>query len=178
MVISLPAMGKAIYIFQAIYIFKALTFSKQFTFSQDGTHFMPRNDLSVGYRFTERGQLKIYNRIVSSSFSLPDHERLVLLFILDRTVRWRKVFAFISMPEFQNGVFRRRRVVVRGTGLAPELIEQALENLERTGAIDSIRTMSGMAYCINETWCDRDLLERWEINDDDLVRDDQADEEG
>ena len=143
--------------------------------------------LRCSYRLTERGQLKVYNRIVRSSLSLGEAERLTLLFVLDRTIGWQKVLKAISHAEFLNGVFRKkaghRRLVVHGTGLSWERVCQAIHSLEGMGAIRVHRLGSADVYEINDDWCHPDLPREgackvWDLNESDYIGESDAWAEG
>lgn len=127
-----------------------------------------------GYNYTTLGELRIYSRIVRSSMCLPENERLVLLFILDRTVGWHRVWETISLSQFANGVNRHRggsRVVVsRGTRLSPSEVTEALERLESLGAITADHWGPELAFKINENWLHPDLrsLGMWELSEEDF----------
>ena len=130
-----------------------------------------------GIRYTERAQLKIYNRVVPSYFSLGEDERTVLLFILQRTVGWRRAWELISPKEFQNGAFRRkfgkRTLVIRGTGLPTDRVAQAIRALSKIGAIEVCEIGTKTAYRIVEDWCHADLegFGIWGPNDNDYLYD-------
>ena len=136
------------------------------------------------HRYTELGQLKIYQRTLNSAFSLSDEERLVLLFILERTVRWKREWAYISEKEFSNGVFRRRegtrRIVVRGTGLPADALDRAIASLRQMGAIEMATNAAGAGYRIKENWRHPELismgpLNLWDLNEGDYNYDEGAD---
>jgi hypothetical protein len=139
-----------------------------------------------GYSYNFRGQLKIYQRMVRSSFSLADHERSVLLFVLDRTIGWRRLSTRISMSEFYNGVFRgtgpSRTLVVRGTGLTAEQLTLAIARLVELGAIETQSTPPHVIYRIKEAWIHPELpgagpLSLWEVNESDYVYREEPEDE-
>jgi hypothetical protein len=128
------------------------------------------------YKYTERGYLKIYNRVVRNALSLGATERVVLLFILDRTAGWRKVTEEISDEEFLGGVFRglrgQKHVIVRGTGLEASELSEAITNLQQMGAIAVDRVGSKSLYRIEEGWCHPEITRErrwrpWEFNEAD-----------
>lgn len=126
-----------------------------------------------GYKFTELGELKIYNRTIRSALCLSGPEQVVLLFILDRTIGWRKLWETISPSQFVNGVIRRKRgrdiFVGSGTHLTSDQLNEALMRLRERGAIEIERRGGKVAYKINEYWCHPDLEElgMWEITEGD-----------
>ena len=124
-----------------------------------------------GYRYTELGELKIYTRTNRNSFCLPEPQRRVLLFILDRTIGWHKVWKIISPSHFIRGVSNRLgsagRFVIRGTGLTSEQVNQAVENLRKLGAIEVQGDPSRMSFRINELWSHPDLTEMWQLGEGD-----------
>lgn len=128
---------------------------------------MPSRD----YTYDRLGELKIYTRVVRSVICLTEQERLVLLFILDRTIGWHRVWAFISEREFIGGVFRRRGgrklTVARGTGLTRSQLSGALESLQQLDAIQLGRLGNRTEYKINEYWCHPDVLEfeMWNVGE-------------
>lgn len=128
---------------------------------------------TCNYKYTTLGELKIYGRTIRSSFSLPDVERNVMLFVLDRTVGWHNVWEFISPSEFVNGVRRRKsgnvRVVVAGTALTLEQLDEALASLKERGAIEIDRIGDKVVYKVNEDWSHPDLQgpPMWELNEAD-----------
>lgn len=133
--------------------------------------------------YTGLGQLKIYERTVNNAFSLSEDERLVLLFILERTVRWRTEWAYISEREFSNGVFRwrggARRIVVRGTNLTGHALRRAIATLRQMGAIVTDTDPAGTGYRINENWRHPELismggLDLWDLNESDYHYDEGA----
>jgi len=132
------------------------------------------------YRYTTLGQLKISTRTNRNAFCLPHAERLVLMFILDRTIGWHNVWATISLRQFVKGAFRRKNgrdcLLVRGTGLTFNEVEMALTRLRERDAIEIERFGRRIAYKINELWCHPDLtrLKMWEINNSDY---DEADDD-
>lgn len=145
---------------------------------------MARHPLNT-FHYKERGQLKVYQRTLNSAFSLGNDERLVLLFILERTVRWRTEWAYISESEFSNGVFRRREgirgIVVRGAALPPEKFERAITSLCEMGAIETHSTGLKTSYRINENWRHHELLEMgrlnlWDLNETDYEYAQECDE--
>ena len=133
-----------------------------------------------GYRYSERGQLKIHSRVNRCSLFLSEEERLVLLFILDRTIGWRKVWATISCSQFVNGVIRRSGEgairVASGTRLTPSQVDGALTRLLEGGAIEIERFAGKVAYKINEYWCHPSLQEvgMWELNESDYDYDEDT----
>lgn len=129
-----------------------------------------------GVTYTKIGQLKMYNRVVPSSLSLPPEERSVLLFILQRTVGWGKMWEAISPVQFERGVFRRsggkRHVIVRGTGLPYAQVSQAIAILRAMGAADTEEYGSRTVYRIIPEWLHSDLREGaaiWEVNEADIM---------
>lgn len=139
------------------------------------------------HSYSERGQLKIYQRTLNSAFSLSNNERLVLLFILERTVRWKRAWEYISEREFSNGVFRRqegaRRIVVRGTRLSAEAVDRAIASLRQMGAIETDTNPAGKGYRINENWRHPELismghLNLWDLSEGDYEYDEGAGGEG
>ena len=127
-----------------------------------------------GITYSERAQLKIYSRVIPSCFSLSEYERLVLLFILQRTVGWRKAWEVIAPREFEVGAFRRKAgqkiMIVRGTGLAPGRVIQAVQSLRTMGAIETHEYPSRTAYRVIEDWCHPDLPQEgdyapWRVNE-------------
>jgi len=133
---------------------------------------------------TERGQLKLYSRTVRNSNALPVTQGLVLLFILDRTIGWQKVFETISVGEFARGSFRRksgrRFKIAPGTGLSSKEVVAAISDLREIGAIEVSNVGSKTAYRVAEDWCHPDLQHAgmWRLNESDYVysadRGDQA----
>ena len=127
-----------------------------------------------GYKYSELGELKIYTRIVRSSLFLLEEERVVLLFILDRTIGWHKVWNTNSSGQFVGGVKRRRKgkrvVVASGTHLTSDQVNGALMRLLEREAIEIERFGKKVAYKINEYWCHPDLQElgMWEVNESDF----------
>lgn len=125
------------------------------------------------YKYTMLGQLKIYNRTNRGSFSLPDIDRIVLMFILDRTVGWRKVWERISPSEFINGVKRRRsgRVIlmVNGTNLTPDQLDGAIAGLQERGAIKILNINGIKFYKVSEDWSPTALEASgmWELGEGD-----------
>lgn len=139
-----------------------------------------------GIMYSERGQLKIYNRIVPSSLALPEAERLVLLFILQRTVGWRKAWEVIAPKEFENGAFRRiagqKVMIVPGTGLRTEQVIQAVEALKTMGAVEAYYYRARNAYRVVEDWCHPALPPHgdravWTVRETDYVYSEQANDE-
>lgn len=137
-----------------------------------------------GYKYTELAELKICTRTNRNSFCLPEAERLVLMFILDRTIGWHRVWEFISNRQFVDGVSRRRRgrdvLVIRGTGLMSGQVDEALTCLLERNAIAIGQFGRKMAYKVNEHWCHPDLEDQrmWEVNESDYrYADDQTGEE-
>ena len=137
-----------------------------------------RDVMDRGYKYTKLGQLKLYNRIVRSSFSLPDAERSVLLFILDRTVGWQKAAETISNKEFERGVYRRKggqsRLVTQGTGLSPEQINRAVAALCELRAIEVDHIASKSIYGIEAKWCHPELEIKgmskiWSVGEGDFI---------
>jgi hypothetical protein len=128
-----------------------------------------------GIGYTQLGQLKIYSRTVRSAICLPEAERAVLLFILDRTIGWQRQWETITVAQFVRGVRRRwdgRRVTVaQGTRLDPAQIQAALQNLEELSAIEVERNGAAAEYKISEDWCHTDLRgsRMWELTENDLV---------
>ena len=129
---------------------------------------------NCGYKYRPLAELKIYSRIVCSSLFLREDERVVLLFILDRTIGWHNVWETISTTQFANGVITRRRgcdvVAGSGTALTSDQVNAALTRLERRGAIEAETFRGKVAYKIEEHWCHPDLEElgMWELNDSDF----------
>lgn len=132
----------------------------------------------LGVTYTERGQLKMYNRVVPSSFSLPQAERSVLLFILQRTVGWRKVWEAISIKQLVGGVFRRsggkRHAIVRGTGLPTHEVSRAIAILREIGAVETEEHGPRTIYRIVPEWIHPDLLGGtayaiWQITESDYI---------
>ena len=125
------------------------------------------------YEYTTLGQLKIYNRTNRNSFSLPDTERIILMFILDRTVGWRKVWEKISPSEFVSGVKRRRGqriiVIVNGTHVTPDQLNEALIGLEERGAIEILHIRGKTFYKISDEWSPSELegSGMWELGEGD-----------
>jgi hypothetical protein len=126
---------------------------------------------SGDYTYDRVGELKIYTRIVRSVMCLTEQERLVLLFILDRTIGWHRVWETISEQEFIGGVFRRRGghklTVVRGTGLSRSQLRGALVSLQHLDAITLGRLGSRTEYKINEYWCHPDVRQcaMWNVGE-------------
>jgi len=122
------------------------------------------------YRYTTLGQLKISTRTNRNSFFLPDAERRVMMFVLDRTIGWHNVWAPISLRHFVNGVFRRKNgrdlVLIRGTGLTLDEVKEAVARLHEHQAIEIEQLGRRTIYKINEFWSHPDLrsLHMWEIN--------------
>lgn len=139
-----------------------------------------------GYTYGLSGQLKFYNRVIRSIFLLSEEERLVLLFVLDRTIGWKKAAARISMNDFQAGVFRRvnklRTLVAPGTGLEPEQIMQAITNLVERGALQMESYNREVWYGIDEDWCHSVIrgskFEPWRLVESDYVYDEQVQDDG
>lgn len=138
--------------------------------------------MQIGHKYTEIGQLKIYNRIVRNSFLLPYEQQVTLLFVLDRTVGWKKSHSSISISEFEHGVFREksnsRTLIVPGTGLPPERVTLALGALKGSGAIEVDQVKSNTWYGINEEWHHPDFSpasswQPWTLNESDYVYDDE-----
>ncbi len=133
------------------------------------------------YGYNQLGQLKIYTRTVRSALCLPEPERVVLLFILDRTIGWRKVWDSITSGQLVSGVMRRKEgravVVTSGTRLTASQINETLERLLERKAIEIERFGDRADYKINENWCHPDLrgLGMWELNDSDYDPDEGAD---
>jgi len=130
------------------------------------------------YRYGQSGQLKIYARTVRSCLSLPEDERLVMLFVLDRSVERGNSLAIISLKEFEGGIIRKkagkRVTVVRGTGLAPERVTIAIDALREAGAITACRQGSNISCYINEDWLHPDLPQQgqfalWSVNESDYI---------
>lgn len=123
-----------------------------------------------GYTYTVLGELKIYSRTIRSAMCLPEEERLVLLFILDRTVGWHRVWETISPSQFADGVSRRGLVVGRGTGLRSAEVDDALQHLQTLGAIRVERHGRAIAYKVDEYWLHPDLqgYGMWELNEGDF----------
>jgi hypothetical protein len=128
------------------------------------------------YRYHQSGKLKIYSRIVRSCFALSESERLVLLFIMDRSIERGRSFALIPMREFENGVTRKKdgkRVsVVRGTGLSSKQVAVAIDALQEIGAITASCGASQIFCHINEEWLHPDLPKKgkwaiWGLNESD-----------
>lgn len=121
------------------------------------------------HQYRQSGQFKIYSRIVRSCFSLSEDERLVLLFVLDRSVERGNSFATISLKEFESGIVRksagRRYVVVQGTGLPPERIIGAINALREIGAIQASGNGSTISCGINDDWLHSELPQqgKWAI---------------
>lgn len=119
------------------------------------------------YSYSQSGQFKTYSRIVRSSFSLPEDERLVLLFVLDRSVERGNSLAVITLGEFEKGVVRKKggnhTLVVRGTGLSPDRITAAIDALRQIGAITASSRGSQISCHINEDWLHPELPQegRW-----------------
>ena len=137
-----------------------------------------KSNILNSYSHNNLGQLKIYQRTVNSAFSLGDEERLVLLFVLERTIRWGRVWERISESEFFNGVFRRRNgqrmMVVRGTRVSAAALDRAIASLRQMEAIETHTTPSGTSYRINESWRHPELLtmgnlDLWDLNESDYV---------
>ena len=130
-----------------------------------------------GYRYTEVGELKIYTRTVRSALCLSELERVVLLFILDRTIGWHKVWDTISSAQFVSGVIRRGgQRVASGTRLTTSQINEALSCLRESEAIELDRSRGKVAFKINEYWCHPDLRDcgMWELHENDYDYDNAA----
>ncbi|MGE0773950.1 MAG: hypothetical protein AB7L36_02785 [Sphingomonadaceae bacterium] len=99
----------------------------------------------------------------------------MLLFILDRTIGWHKVWKIISLSHFVDGVPDRLggagRFMVRGTGLTPAGVNRAIDSLSKMGAIEVQGEWPRMGYRINELWKHPDLREMWELNESDYIYD-------
>lgn len=136
--------------------------------------------MDCGYNYTPLGQLKVYNRTIRQARLLSADSQAVLLFILDRTIGWRKVWEAISFLEFQNGIFRRRggeRVLVApGAGLSTNRAKRAIAALRLCGAIEVMSVRSKQHYRIVPEWHHCDLTgvrsRTWELNETDYVYDD------
>ena len=142
--------------------------------------------VDYGIRYNERAQLKIYNRIVASFFCLPEDERLVLLFILQRTVGWGKAWKTISPQDFSTGVFRgdagQRNVIIGGTGLASDRVTQALRSLQGMGAVEAHELGRQTIYRIIEDWCHPELPTEgryriWSVHESEYAYDEAANQE-
>ena len=138
------------------------------------------------HRYCQSGQFKIYARTVRSCLSLPEDERLVLLFVLDRIVERGNSFAVISLKEFEIGVIRKkageRRPVIRGTGLSPERVALAIDALREIGAIRAHGRASNISCYINEDWLHPELpqegpLAMWGLTESDYEYPDGDDQE-
>ena len=130
------------------------------------------------YGYSQGGQIKIYARIVRSCLSLPEDQLRVLLFVLDRTVERGKSIDVIPLKEFEIGVIRKKagkRVrVVRGTGLAPERLNLAIDALCNAGAITVSRRGSNICCSINDDWLHPELPQKgqfalWNVNEADYI---------
>jgi DNA-binding transcriptional ArsR family regulator len=138
--------------------------------------------VSCGYIYTTLGELKIYSRTVRSSMCLPDRERALLLFILDRTIGWHRPLKFITLSEFSSGVRRRKLgrevVFARGTGLPPAQVVEGLEWLQRLGAIELEHYGPKVAYKLNSDWCHPDIegSGMWELQEGDFEGEEDAEE--
>lgn len=126
--------------------------------------------------FDPFGLYKISSRSVRNSLSLSRDERDVFLFILDRTIGWKKVWECFPMREFVHGVYRgrpgRRRLVTASVDLRPEAIAAALAALKSVGAIEPAELAPDTCYRIVEDWTHPNLLGRgrnamWEVNEAD-----------
>ena len=108
------------------------------------------------YRYKPSGQIKIYSRIVRGSLALPEDQRLVLLFVLDRSIERGNSLATISLKEFEGGIIRKkagkRVTVVPGTKLPPERLIAAIDALRDAGAITISRREANIFCSINEDW--------------------------
>lgn len=135
---------------------------------------------NCGYKYSKLGELKIYNRVCRSLLFLSEEERLVLLFILDRTIGWHKVWSTISSAQFVGGVVSRRgkRAIVRakGTRLTSDQVEEALTRLRDRGAINIDRFGAKVAYKINEYWSHPglDASGMWRVEESDFEYDEDA----
>lgn len=139
-----------------------------------------------GIRYSQRAQLKIYNRIVPSCLALPERERLVLLFVLQRTVGWRKAWDLIYAKEFEIGAFRKnagkKSMIVPGTGLPPDQVTQAIASLQAMGAVEAHGYGSRTAYRIVEDWCHPELpqgsnYEIWKVNESEYIYSERVNDE-
>jgi hypothetical protein len=138
--------------------------------------------VSCGFTYTTLGELKIYSRTVRSSMCLPERDRALLLFILDRTVGWHRPSEIITPSQFASGVRRRRHgsmvVFARGTGLTPAQVDEGIERLQRLGAIELEHYETQVAYKINPDWCHPDIQGSgmWELQDDDFEGEEDAED--
>ncbi|WP_148650936.1 hypothetical protein [Sphingopyxis granuli] len=129
-----------------------------------------------GYR--QSGQFKIYARTVRNCLSLPEDQRIVMLFVLDRSVERGKSLAMISLKEFECGIFRKkagkRVIVVAGTKLPPARISAAIYALRDAGAITASRQGATICCSINDSWLHSELPQEgryslWGVNEGDYV---------
>lgn len=130
------------------------------------------------HRYRQSGQFKIYARVVRSCLSLSEDERLVLLFLLDRSVERGRSFAVLSLKELDVGIIRKkaskRVMVVQGTGLSPERVTTAIDALRGIGAITTYRQDANLSCHINEDWLHPDLPQQgqfalWGLNENDYI---------
>lgn len=130
------------------------------------------------YRYQQSGQFKIYARTVRSCLSFPEDQRLVMLFVLDRSVERGNPLATISLKEFEHGIFRKvagkRIMVVAGTKLPPARISAAIDALRDAGAITASRQGASMCCSINDSWLHSELPQGgryslWGVNEGDYI---------
>lgn len=128
------------------------------------------------HRYSQNGQFKVYARFVRSCFSLDEDERLILLFIIDRSVERGKSTADITLKEFEGGIFRKRAgkryMVVRGTGLPPQRITNAIDALVQIGAIQAYCNGPSFYCNINDGWLHPELPQQgpwamWQLTESD-----------
>lgn len=119
------------------------------------------------------GKLKVYSRTVRNAMCLPDRERGLLLFILDRTLGWGRTSEIISTRQFIGGVSRprggRKIVFGMGTGLSAADVHDGLQHLQRLGAIRAVRQGNAVEYEVVEDWSHPNLdgSGMWGLNDAD-----------
>lgn len=122
------------------------------------------------YAFNDKGYRKMYGRTVRSAAALPPNERAVLLFVLQLTLGWNKVWARIAPQDFQRGVWRRihgrRLASAPGLGLSAEEIGAAIAGLVECGALLSAHFDM---YALNENWMHPAVIPMWSLDDSDYI---------
>lgn len=102
----------------------------------------------VFYRDFHRFISRYWKRHMTSA------EYSVLDMIFDRTVGWGKLFEYISLNQFVNGVWNEKSVYSDGTGIPKRTVQRTLNRLLEKGLIVQKKWKTGMTtqYAVNLFW--------------------------
>lgn len=123
------------------------------------------------YYLSERGQLKLCQRLIRLGMVLPQAQHRVLLAIYDRTFAWRKSEAVISDAHFLEGVRagHNQRWDAAPIGLTRQELHDALDALADMGAIERSGPPRPITYSINVYWAPPGFRHMWEVNETDYL---------